>query len=141
MPAAVLDECSDPGTRQGEAFQPPVFMAATLSVRVQVTFHRPLPERVRDIPPETVVRGETGDGEYLTDAEVRQTFRTDGSQRVEAGIQHPSRAAARREDEILPQRHTHEAGEEPPAVISPLVSLHCGSKGCAAVTSPETDGS
>ena len=141
MPAAVLDECGDPCTRQGEAFQPSVFMAATLSARVQVTFHRPLPERVRDIPPEAVVRGETGDGEYLTDAEVRQTFRTDGGQRVEAGIQHPARAATRREDEILPQRHTHEAGEEPPAVISPLVSLHRVSEDCAVVTSPGTGGS
>ena len=141
MPAAVLDECGDPSTRQGEAFQPPVFMIAMLSARVQVTFHCPLPEGVRDVPPEAVVRGEAGDGEYLTDAEVRQTFRTDGSQRVEAGIQYPARATARREDEILPQRHTHEAGEEPPAVISPLVSLHRGSKGCAVVPWPETGGS
>ncbi len=139
MSTTVLDECSDPDTRQGETFQPPVFMIATLPVRVQITFHGPLPERVRDVPPKTVVRGEAGDGEYLTDAEIRQTFRTDGSQCVEACIQHPARAAARREDEILPQRHTHEAGEEPPAVIFPLVSLHRVSEDCAVVTSPETD--
>lgn len=138
---SVLDGSRQFRTREGKTFQPTVLVITALSSRLQITAHGLPAERVRDIPPATVVRAEAGNGMDLTDAEVRQALRADRSQGVEARVQHPARAAARGKDEVRPQGRAHETGEEPPAVIFPLVSLHRGSKGCAVVSLPETDGS
>ncbi|MTU93986.1 hypothetical protein GMD70_12680 [Parabacteroides merdae] len=116
-------------------------MISSSSIRLQVTPHRLIPERVRDIPPAEVSGTEAGDGMNLADAEVRQPLRADRGQGIETRVQHPVSPSARGKDEIRPERCTHEAGEEPPAAIFPLVSLHRVSEGYAIAISPKTDGS